>query len=64
LSGRLRNVEARAGLARASLGTYTDTRTRLGLGLRYARLLVNVTREESASRFGSIYQITLSSVFK
>ena len=64
LSGRLRNAEARAGLARASLGTFTDTRTRLGLGLRYARLLVNVTREESASRFGSIYQITLSSVFK
>ncbi|MDF1502164.1 hypothetical protein [Roseisolibacter sp. H3M3-2] len=64
LSGRLRNVEARAGLARATLGAESDTRTRLGLGLRYARLLVQVTREDSPSRFGSIYQITLSSVFK
>jgi hypothetical protein len=64
VSGRLRNVEARAGVARAERGGYTDTRTRLGLGLRYARLLVSVAREESASDFGSLYQFTLSSIFQ
>ncbi len=64
LSARLRNVEGRAGVARAIRGGEADTRTRLGLGLRYAGLLVGVAREESASGFGSIYQITLSSIFK
>ncbi|GLC27333.1 hypothetical protein [Roseisolibacter agri] len=64
VSARLRNVEGRAGLARAARGGEADTRTRLGLGLRYAGLLVGVARDESASGFGSIYQITLSSIFK
>jgi hypothetical protein len=64
LTGRLRNVEARAGVARAARAGYTDTRTRLGLGLRYARLLVSVAREESASDFGSLYQFTISSIFQ
>lgn len=64
VSARLRNVEGRAGLARASRGGEADTRSRLGLGLRYAGLLVGVAREESASGFGSIYQITLSSILK
>ena len=64
VSARLRSVEARAGLARAERGPYVDTRTRLGLGLRYARLLVSVAREESASGFGSVYQFTLSSILQ
>jgi hypothetical protein len=64
LSARLRNVEGRAGVARAERGPYSDTRTRLGLGLRYARLLVSVAREESASGFGSMYQFTLSSILQ
>ena len=64
VSARLRNVEGRAGIARASRAGEGDTRTRLGLGLRYAGLLVGVAREESASGFGSLYQITLSSIFK
>ena len=64
VSARLRNVEGRAGLARAQRGPYSDTRTRLGFGLRYARLLVSVAREESASGFGSMYQFTLSSILQ
>ena len=64
VSARLRNVEGRAGVARAERGPYTDTRTRLGFGLRYARLLVSVAREESASGFGSMYQFTISSLLQ
>ncbi|MGZ8376712.1 MAG: hypothetical protein ACXWZS_10880 [Gemmatirosa sp.] len=64
VSARLRNVEGRAGVARAVRAGEFDTRTRLGLGLRYAGLLVGVVREESASGFGPIYQITLSSILK
>lgn len=64
VSGRLRNVEGRAGLASAARAGASDTRTRLGLGLRYARLFVGIAREESTSGFGTIYQFTLSSIFK
>jgi hypothetical protein len=64
VSARLRNVEGRAGVARATRAGEADTRSRLGLGLRYAGLLVGVVREESASGFGPIYQITLSSILK
>jgi hypothetical protein len=64
VSGRLANVEARAGYARATLAGAADTRLRLGLGLRYARLLVSVARDESASGFGAVYQFTLTSVLK
>jgi hypothetical protein len=36
----------------------------LGLGLRYARYLVGVAREEGTAGLGSTYQFLLTTVFR
>ena len=65
ITGRLRNVEGRAGLARAARADGdAESRVRLGLGLRYARFHVAIAREEGESALGSIYQFTLSTLLK
>lgn len=64
--GRIGYVEGRAGIARATLagGAGGDTRLRLGVGLRHARFVVGITREEGQSHLGPLYQFTLSSMTK
>jgi hypothetical protein len=63
-SGRLRNIEGRLGTARWSGASGAEWRTRLGLGLHYARFSVGVAREQSGAVLDPLYQFTISSVFK
>jgi hypothetical protein len=63
-SARTSMVEIRGGLARQSAFGFTTTRLRLGLGLRYARYLVGVSREEGTAGLGSTYQFLLTTVFR
>ena len=63
-SGRASLFELRGGLARQSTFGSTTTRMRLGLGLRYARYLVGVAREEGTAGLGSSYQFMLTTVFR
>ncbi|MEO8562816.1 MAG: hypothetical protein ABI601_12115 [bacterium] len=63
-SARTKMVELRGGIARQSAFGFTTTRLRLGLGLRYARYLVGVSREEGTAGLGSTYQFLLTTVFR
>lgn len=63
-SGRLAYFELRGGLARQTTFGASTTRMRLGLGLRYARYLVGVAREEGTAGLGSTYQFMLTTVFR
>jgi hypothetical protein len=63
-SARTSMLELRGGLARQSAFGFTTTRMRLGLGLRYARYLVGVSREEGTAGLGSTYQFLLTTVFR
>lgn len=63
-SARTRMFELRGGLARQSAYGFSTTRLRLGLGLRYARYLVGVSREEGTAGLGSTYQFLLTTVFR
>jgi hypothetical protein len=63
-SARAGMVELRGGIARQSSYGSTTTRLRLGLGLRYARYLVGVAREEGTAGLGSTYQFLLTTVFR
>jgi hypothetical protein len=63
-SARTRMIELRGGLARQTAFGFTTTRLRLGLGLRYARYLVGVSREEGTAGLGSTYQFLLTTVFR
>jgi len=63
-SARTGIVELRGGLARQHAFGGTTTRLRLGLGLRYARYLVGVAREEGTAGLGSTYQFMLTTVFR
>jgi hypothetical protein len=63
-SARTKMLEIRGGLARQSAYGSTTTRPRLGLGLRYARYLVGVAREEGTAGLGSSYQFLLTTVFR
>jgi hypothetical protein len=62
-SARSRMLELRGGLARQSAYGSTTSRMRLGLGLRYARYLVGVAREEGTAGLGSSYQFLLTTRF-
>ena len=62
-SARTKMLELRGGLARQSSYGSVTTRLRLGLGLRYARYLVGVAREEGTAGLGSSYQFLLTTVF-
>jgi hypothetical protein len=62
-SARTKIVEMRGGFARQSAYGSTTTRLRLGLGLRYARYLVGVAREEGTAGLGSSYQFLLTTRF-
>jgi hypothetical protein len=63
-SGRVPYFELRGGVVRQSTFGATTTRMRLGLGLRYARYLVGVAREEGTAGLGSTYQFMLTTVFR
>ncbi|MDB4882571.1 MAG: hypothetical protein JWL95_1337 [Gemmatimonadetes bacterium] len=63
-SARTKMLELRGGLARQTSYGSTTTRLRLGLGLRYARYLVGVAREEGTAGLGSSYQFLLTTVFR
>jgi hypothetical protein len=63
-SARTKMLEIRGGLARQSAYGSTTTRPRFGLGLRYARYLVGVAREEGTAGLGSSYQFLLTTVFR
>jgi hypothetical protein len=63
-SGRLPYFELRGGVARQSTFGTATTRMRLGLGLRYARYLVGVAREEGTAGLGATYQFMLTTVFR
>jgi hypothetical protein len=63
-SARASYFELRGGMARQSNFGATTTRLRLGLGLRYARYLVGVAREEGTAGLGSTYQFMLTTVFR
>jgi hypothetical protein len=63
-SARTSLVELRGGIARQSAFGFTTTRLRLGLGLRYARYLVGVSREEGTAGLGATYQFLLTTVFR
>ena len=63
-SGRAGILELRGGFARQSGFGSSTTRLRLGLGLRYARYLVGVAREEGTAGLGSTYQFMLTTVFR
>jgi len=63
-SARSRIVELRGGLARQHAFGSSTTRLRLGLGLRYARYLIGVSREEGTAGLGSTYQFMLTTVFR
>jgi hypothetical protein len=62
-SARTRTLEVHGGLARHDAYGSTTTRLRLGLGLRYARYLVGVAREEGTAGLGATYQFMLTKVF-
>jgi hypothetical protein len=66
-SARTRMIDIRGGVARQSAFGFTTNRLRLGLGLRYARYLVGVSREDgdgSSAGLGSTYQFLLTTVFR
>ena len=63
-SGRASFFELRGGVARQTSFGSTTTRLRLGLGLRYARYLIGVAREEGTAGLGSSYQFLLTTVFR
>ncbi|HEV7992411.1 MAG TPA: hypothetical protein VGP25_11345 [Gemmatimonadaceae bacterium] len=63
-SARTRMFDLRGGIARQSAFGFTTTRLRLGLGLRYARYLVGVSRDEGTAGLGSTYQFLLTTVFR
>lgn len=64
LSGRMGQVEGRAGAAK--LAALSDSRwvTRLGVGLHYARFTVGVAREDAGSRSQPLYQFSIGSIVK
>lgn len=62
-SGRTSLIELRGGLARRSAFGTTTTRLRLGVGLRYARYLVGVAREDGTAGLGASYQFLLTTAF-
>ena len=63
ISGRLARWIGRVGVARADAFSHHETTVRLGLGVRYARYTVGLSREESAGGFDPTYQVVLSGIF-
>lgn len=63
-SGRFARWIGRVGVARTSAFGTSDTTLRLALGLRYARYIVGLSREESAGGFDPTYQFVLSGIFR
>jgi hypothetical protein len=63
-SGRTSVLDLRAGVARQTGFGNTTTRTRLGLGVRSARYLVGVAREDGTAGLGATYQFLLTTVYK
>jgi hypothetical protein len=63
-SGRLSRWIGRVGVARTEAYGNRETTFRLGLGVRYARYTVGLSREESAGGFDPTYQFVLSGIFR
>jgi len=64
VSGHLSRWIARVGVARVDAFDHHETTVRLGLGVRYARYTVGLSREESAGGFDPTYQVVLSGIFR
>jgi len=62
-AGRYRYVDARAGVSRVSAFGDDATHARFGIGLHYARFSAGVA-QETGGWLGSIFQFTLSTVFR
>lgn len=63
-SGTTAAVDLRGGVAREVAYGATVTRLRVGLGIRYARYLAAVARDEGTAGLGASYQFALSTVFR
>ena len=63
-AGRLSRLTARAGVARTTGFGEHLTRLRLGIGLRYARYHVILSREDSPDGFAPTYQFSLNGLFR
>jgi hypothetical protein len=59
-AGRIGVLEGRVGVARTSVASNTTTRPRFAVGLRHARYLVAVAREDSRIGLSPVYHFTLS----
>jgi hypothetical protein len=57
-SGRLGRWDGRAGISRTQVAGRWTTRSRLAVGLRYARYVVGVAREESPIGLAAVYHFT------
>lgn len=64
VSGRYTRWLGRVGVSRAAAYGHDDTTVRLGLGLRYARYTVGLSREASPAGFDPTYQFLLSGIFR
>jgi len=64
MSGRLARWLGRVGVARSAPYRHEATTVRLGLGLRYARYTVGLSREDSPGGFDPTYQFLLSGIFR
>ena len=63
-SGRSSRISARAGLARQDEFGNQQWRSRLGIGLHYARYTIVVTREENGAGLDPTYHLTLSALIR
>ena len=62
-SGRAGIFDVRGGVARRTAFHESTSRLRLGLGLRYARYVVGVAREDGTAGIGASYQFLLTTTF-
>lgn len=61
-AGRYGRWEGRVGVARQQVYDVHDWRLRLGLGLRYARYVIGIAREENGAGLPPYYQFALSAI--
>ena len=61
-SARASMFDLRGGLAQESLYGSTTTRLRLGVGVRHARYLVGIARDDGTNGLGATYQFVLTTV--
>lgn len=64
VSGRLREVEARAAVGHVAAFGESSWRTRLGVGVHYGRFSVAIAREESGADLAASYQFALTALLR